>query len=77
MHEKYHQKKEPNYGISRLRPLARRRFNTSRPDLLLIRSRNPCVFTRFRLLGLKVGIINNYTPKKRSLLLSAPRRRPH
>jgi hypothetical protein len=46
-----------SYGISRLRPLARRRFKTSRPALLLIRSRNPWALARFRLLGLKVGCI--------------------
>ena len=37
--------------VSRLRPLARRRFNTIRPFLVRIRTRNPCVRRRRRLLG--------------------------
>jgi hypothetical protein len=37
--------------VSRLRPLARRRFNTWRPPGLLMRARNPCVRLRRRLLG--------------------------
>src|SRR5262249_9981013 len=37
--------------VSRLRPLARRRFNTRRPFLVLIRTRNPCARTRRRLFG--------------------------
>lgn len=37
-----------NYGISRRRPFWRRRLSTLRPDLLDIRSRNPC--RRFRLM---------------------------
>src|SRR6185436_7430819 len=32
--------------VRRFRPLARRRFSTSRPFLVLIRTRNPCVFLR-------------------------------
>jgi hypothetical protein len=32
--------------VNRLRPLARRRFRTRRPFLVLIRTRNPCVFFR-------------------------------
>lgn len=32
--------------VNRLRPFARRRFRTSRPFFVLIRTRNPCV--RFR-----------------------------
>src|SRR2546430_2702591 len=37
--------------VSRLRPLARRRFNTFRPPLVFIRSRKPCVFFRRRTFG--------------------------
>jgi hypothetical protein len=37
--------------VRRLRPLARRRFNTRRPFLVLMRTRNPCVFARWRVLG--------------------------
>jgi hypothetical protein len=37
--------------VSRLRPLARRRFNTMRPFLVRMRTRNPCVRRRRRLLG--------------------------
>lgn len=36
---------------SRLRPLARRRFSTSRPFLVLMRTRNPWVFRRRRRFG--------------------------
>jgi hypothetical protein len=37
-------------GTSRFRPLARRRFNTRRPALVLMRARKPCVrFRRIRL----------------------------
>jgi len=32
--------------VRRLRPFARRRFNTRRPFLVLIRTRKPCVFLR-------------------------------
>jgi hypothetical protein len=32
--------------VSRLRPFARRRFSTSRPFFVLIRTRKPCVFRR-------------------------------
>ena len=32
--------------VRRLRPLARRRFNTRRPFFVLMRTRNPCVFAR-------------------------------
>jgi hypothetical protein len=32
--------------VRRFRPLARRRFRTRRPFLVLIRTRNPCVFAR-------------------------------
>jgi hypothetical protein len=37
--------------LRRLRPFARRRFNTRRPPLLAIRTRNPWVLCRRRLLG--------------------------
>ena len=40
--------------VSRLRPFARRRFSTSRPFLVLIRTRNPCVFLRCRVFGWNV-----------------------
>ena len=40
--------------VSRLRPLARRRLSTRRPFLLLIRTRNPWVRLRWRLLGWNV-----------------------
>ena len=45
-------------GIRRFLPLARRRFRTNLPVLVLIRARKPCVFARFRLLGLNVGCMN-------------------
>jgi len=32
--------------VRRLRPFARRRFSTSRPFFVLMRTRNPCVFAR-------------------------------
>jgi hypothetical protein len=37
--------------LSRLRPFARRRFSTSRPFLVAMRTRNPCVRARRRVLG--------------------------
>jgi hypothetical protein len=37
--------------VSRLRPLARRRFSTIRPFLVRMRTRNPWVRRRRRLLG--------------------------
>jgi hypothetical protein len=40
--------------VRRLRPFARRRLSTSRPFFVLIRTRNPCVFARWRLLGWNV-----------------------
>ena len=40
--------------VKRLRPLARRRLRTRRPFFELIRTRNPWVFTRWRLFGWNV-----------------------
>ena len=40
--------------VSRLRPLARRRFNTRRPFFVLIRTRKPCVRLRRRRFGWNV-----------------------
>jgi len=37
--------------VSRFRPFARRRLSTSRPFFVLIRTRNPCVFFRWRVFG--------------------------
>ena len=37
--------------VRRLRPFARRRLRTSRPFLVLIRTRNPCVRFRWRVFG--------------------------
>ena len=37
--------------VRRLRPLARRRLSTMRPFFVAIRTRNPCVFLRRRVLG--------------------------
>ena len=37
--------------VRRLRPLARRRFNTCCPSLVAIRTKNPCVFLRRRVFG--------------------------
>jgi hypothetical protein len=37
--------------VRRLRPFARRRFRTRRPFFVLMRTRNPCVFARWRVLG--------------------------
>jgi hypothetical protein len=42
--------------VSRLRPLARRRFSTSRPSFVDIRTRNPWVFARRRLFGWNVRL---------------------
>ena len=37
--------------VSRLRPFVRRRFSTMRPFFVAIRTRNPCVLLRRRVLG--------------------------
>lgn len=37
--------------VRRFRPFARRRFSTRRPFLVAIRTRNPCVRLRWRVLG--------------------------
>ena len=42
--------------VSFLRPLARRRFTTRRPFFVDIRTRNPCVRARLRLLGWNVRL---------------------
>jgi hypothetical protein len=42
------------YTASRLRPFARRRLSTSRPFLVLMRTRNPCVRLRWRVFGWNV-----------------------
>jgi hypothetical protein len=42
------------YPASLLRPLARLRFNTKRPDLSAIRARKPCLRFLRKLLGWKV-----------------------
>jgi hypothetical protein len=44
-------RKAATQTVNRLRPFARRRFNTLRPPFVFIRSRNPCVFARRRRLG--------------------------
>ena len=40
-----------NYGIRRLRPLARRRASTRRPPTVAMRARKPCVRLRRRTFG--------------------------
>jgi hypothetical protein len=42
--------------VRRFRPLARRRLRTSRPFLVLMRTRNPCVRFRWRVLGWNVRL---------------------
>jgi hypothetical protein len=44
-------RKAATQTVSRLRPFARRRFNTLRPPFVFMRSRNPCVLARRRVLG--------------------------
>jgi hypothetical protein len=43
---------EPTFTVSRLRPCRRRRFSASRPPRVFILARKPCLFSRFRFLGL-------------------------
>ena len=43
--------------VSRFRPFARRRFRTSRPFFVAMRTRNPCVRLRRRRLGWNVRFI--------------------
>jgi len=40
--------------VRRLRPFARRRFSTSRPFFVLIRTKNPWAFARWRVFGWNV-----------------------
>ena len=58
--------------VSRLRPLARRRFSTFRPVGVAMRARNPCVRFRLRLLGWYVLFIEkpslNHAPSTKSIL---------
>ena len=42
--------------VRRLRPFARRRFNTRRPFFVLIRTRNPCARLRRRVFGWNVRL---------------------
>lgn len=45
------------YTATRLRPLARRRARTLRPDVVFMRTRNPWDFARLRFFGLYVNDI--------------------
>jgi hypothetical protein len=49
--------------VSRLRPFARRRLSTNRPFLVLIRTRNPCVFRRRRTFGWNVLFPFDISPR--------------
>jgi hypothetical protein len=40
-----------SYGVSRFRPLRRRRLMIARPARVRILARKPCVFARFRRFG--------------------------
>jgi hypothetical protein len=53
---------EPTVTTSRRRPCRRRRLRVSRPPLVRMRARNPCLFFRFRFRGLYVGIMGNHPP---------------
>jgi len=53
--------------VRRLRPLARRRFRTRRPFLVLMRSRKPCVLRRRLRLGWKVRFMGHQAPCPRRL----------
>lgn len=48
---------ENAYTATRLRPFARRRARTVRPDVVFMRTRKPCVFDRFRFFGAYVNDI--------------------
>ena len=48
---------EPTVTVSWLRPRRRRRVRVLRPARVFIRARKPCLFRRFRFLGLYVGFI--------------------
>jgi len=56
----------------RLRPFARRLFMTFRPPAELIRTRKPCAFLRFRLLGLNEGFIVSPSARNKALILNNP-----
>jgi hypothetical protein len=51
---------EPTVTTSRRRPCRRRRLRVSRPPLVRMRARKPCLFFRFRFRGLYVGIMGNH-----------------
>src|SRR5690606_21672078 len=52
-------------GVSCARPFARRRFRTSRPALVAMRARKPCVRARLSLLGWKVRFMCLTRPLRR------------
>jgi hypothetical protein len=57
-------------GVSRLRPLARLRLITSRPERVRIRPRKPWVFARLRFFGCQVRfMIQRAVPAARSWVL--------
>lgn len=64
----------PYYStVSRLRPLARRRFSTKRPFLVDMRTKNPCVRRRRRRFGWNVRFMSRplrASPKSEPLMLA-------
>jgi len=50
---------DPMRTTSARRPCRRRRLRVSRPALVFMRARKPCLFTRLRLRGLYVGFISS------------------
>ena len=59
--------------VRRLRPLARRRFSTSRPFFVAMRVRKPCVFLRRRRLGWNVRFMIQTTSMRISFLAEKPK----
>jgi hypothetical protein len=61
--------------LTRARPLRRRAARIARPARVRMRSRNPCVFARWRLFGWNVRLLTG-TPVHRALSTRAPHRAP-
>lgn len=59
-------RRRPGQALSRSRPLRRRAASTARPARVRMRSRNPCVFARWRLLGWKVRLLTSCSRRGQS-----------
>lgn len=67
-------RRRKRYGVSRVRPLARRRLRMARPAFVAMRARKPCVRARLILLGWNVRFIADLPDCLRSGLSPARKR---